>query len=105
MTIANKSGTFTAGGQASGGLAMVGKYNVTLKGDGTANLAVRVERSFDNGSNWFTLSKNTDGAAAVYSLTANQKVSLVLEEPEAGVLVQLAVDSYTAGNADYRISR
>ena len=76
-----------------------GKFNVTISG--TFSGTVKVERSFDAGANWHVCSRDSAGTEAAFTAPA----SIVLEEPEAGVLYRLNCTAYTSGTINYRISQ
>lgn len=84
------------GGPAFGSCA--GPLNVTLRGGFVAT--VTIQRSFDAGVTWSTLTVN---GAAFPSLTA--PASEVVGEGEDGVLYRLFVASYTSGSVSWRISQ
>lgn len=93
------SGTFTATGQSAtfvAPAALKEKFNVSLSG--TFSATVVLQRSFDNGSTWITVSKPdlTDA-----SFTAGASFSV--EEPEAGVRYRLNCTAYTSGTVTYRL--
>ncbi len=67
---------------------------------GTVNL----ERSFDGGSTWVTCNVGGLGAAASYVLGTTNPISVVIGEPEGGVLYRLNCLAYTSGTINYRIS-
>ncbi len=62
--------------------AVRGRFNVSLSGTFGGG-TVRLQRSFDGGSTWLTVSKDKDGNAAAYTASAD----LVGEEPEDGVVL------------------
>ncbi|HMP63137.1 MAG TPA: hypothetical protein PKA17_08670, partial [Phenylobacterium sp.] len=59
------------------------RFNLSLWG--TFSGSVQVERSFDGGTSWIACSRDGAGSPALYSAP----VSLVMEEPEAGVIYRL----------------
>lgn len=61
---------------------------------------VSLERSFDGGRTWLTVSRDKSGAAAVYS---SQRVSAIFDEPERQVLYRLNCTEIT-GLINYRMS-
>jgi hypothetical protein len=100
------TGTFTATGQSATFSPIVatrdtncGQFNVSASGTFVAT--VQLERSFDNGTNWFVCSSDSAGTAA--SFTA--PFSVTAEEPEAGTLYRLNCTAYTSGTVTYRISQ
>jgi hypothetical protein len=84
-----------------------GPFNVMFGGSGGPNgsysATIQLERSFDGGTTWYVAGVGGSGAQAVYA-TPNQDVSLVVLEPEAGVLYRLRCTVYTSGTINYRIS-
>ena len=75
-----------------------GQFNVSLSGTFVATVAL--ERSFD-GTNWFTCSRDSAGTAASWTAP----MSVVVEEPEAGVLYRLNCTAFTSGTVTYRMSQ
>jgi hypothetical protein len=75
------------------------RFNLSLWGAFTG--VVGVERSFDRGVSWIGCSRDGAGTPAVYSTP----VSLVLEEPEAGVIYRLNCTALSAGTVSYRLSQ
>jgi len=75
------------------------RFNLSLWGAFTG--VVAVERSFDRGASWIGCSRDGAGTPAAYSTP----VSLVLEEPEAGVLYRLNCTALSAGTVSYRLSQ
>jgi hypothetical protein len=93
------TGTFTATGQSATFVApsaLSGEFNVSLSGTWAATVAL--QRSFDAGSTWVTVSKPdlTDA-----SFTANASFSV--KEPEPGVRYRLNCSAYTSGTVTYRL--
>lgn len=74
-------------------------FNISLWGTFVAT--VKVQRSFDDGSTWVDCSRDSAGTTASYTAPA----SLLVEEPEAGVLYRLNCSAYTSGTINYRISQ
>ena len=62
---------------------------------------VTLDRSFDNGVTWIVCS--SDGAGSAASFTA--PISVVAEEPEAGVIYSFNCSAFTSGTATYRMSQ
>lgn len=75
------------------------RFNLSLWG--TFSGTVQVERSFDRGASWLACSRDGAGTPAAYSAP----VSLVMEEPEAGVLYRLNCTALTSGTVNYRLSQ
>lgn len=99
MAIAKLAGSF-AGNGTSTLVAVRGRFNVSLSGTFGGG-TVRLQRSFDGGSTWLTVSKDKDGNAAAYTAAAD----LVGEEPEDGVVYRLDLSGATAPSLSYRISQ
>ena len=78
----------------------IGRYTLTATLSGFGTATVRLERSFDGGSSWKTVSKPDLTAA---SFTAD--VDGVGEEPEIGLLYRFNCTAFTAGPIAYRISQ
>jgi len=93
------SGTFSGTGESDAVLVR-GACNITLKFGG-AVATVRLEKSFDGGSTWFTVSKNTVPEDASFT----DSVSAVIEEHEGGVLYRWNCSAYTSGAVIYRIGK
>ena len=92
------TGTFTGTGQS----AMVpvwGKGNLLLDFSG-ASATVVLERSFDKGSNWYIVSKDSDGSDASYT----DDINATFEEPEPQVYYRWNCTGYSSGTVTYRIS-
>ena len=100
------TGTFSAPGQSAPWQAM-GAFNVIVGGSGGPNGAwtatVRLERSFDGGTTWYVCGVGGGGQQAIYN-TPNQDVSIVVSEPERGVVYRLNCSAYTSGTINYRFS-
>lgn len=79
-------------------IAMTGAYNATVSGTFVAQLAL--ERTFDGGATWVPV---PDGAGG--TVVAAGPTSLVLYEPEDGVLYRWRVSSFSSGSAVARVSR
>ena len=91
------TGTFTGTGQS----AMVpvwGKGNLLLDFSG-ASATVVLERSFDKGTNWYPVSKDSDGADASYTTDVN----VGFEEPEPQVYYRWNCTVHASGTVTYRI--
>lgn len=68
------------------------QFNVTLAGPFTATAVI--QRSIDNGATW--LSASVDGLGTPASFTA--PATVVVNEPEAGVLYRVACTAFTSGS-------
>lgn len=84
------TGQFNATGQ-SPGIALLGQFNVSLSGFGTATVAL--QRSFDNGGNWVSVESYTSDSERVG------------DEPEADVLYRFDCSAYTSGTISFRLSQ
>jgi hypothetical protein len=91
------SGNFAGTGQSANN-PIKGYFNVFLT---TFTGSVNVERSPDGGTTWYIFAKDTSNTPATY--TAGP-VSLVLFEPEAGILYRLNMTALSAGSPNYRVS-
>lgn len=106
MAATDITGTFTATGQSGPFRPVVGYRDISsgqfnISASGTFVATVQLERSFDNGTNWFVCSSDSAGTAA--SFTA--PFSVVAEESEPGVIYRLNCTSFTSGTVTYRISQ
>lgn len=99
------TGTFTATGQSSSFYPTVGDRSTNnlfnVSASGTFVATVVLQRSFDNGSNWFTCSSDASGTSASWTAP----FSVVASESEQGVLYRLNCTAYTSGTVTYRISQ
>lgn len=102
------SGSFagTTTGQSNSFLCW-GPFNVVIYGsggpNGNWNGTVRLERSFDGGATWVVCGIGGDGTQASWN-TNNQDVSVIVGEPEKGVLYRLNCTVHTSGTINYRMS-
>lgn len=100
------TGAFSATGQSAAFLCW-GPFNLALYGSGGPNgnwdATVRLERSFDGGVTWIVCGIGGAGQQAIWN-TANQDVSLVVGEPERGVLYRLNCTVFASGPVNYRMS-
>lgn len=97
-TLTFVSGTFTSTGQSSAAIFW-GAFNITISGTFVADLGL--QRSFDGGTTWVNVSKNTSGEPFLISIPA----SLTWAEIEQDVLYRLTCTAFTSGTIDYRLSR
>jgi len=99
-------GTATAG-CSSWFLPGQNTFNVVFGGasgpNGTYSATLELDRSFDGGTTWYVAGVGGSGTQAIYS-TANQDVSIVVSEPEKGVLYRLRCTTYASGTISYRMS-
>lgn len=93
-----ETGSLTATG-SSAAVLLTGAGNISVWGTFVATVAL--ERSFDGGVTWLNCS--TDATGTSNSLT--QPISIVIQEPENGVLYHLKCSSYTSGTISYRLSQ
>jgi len=101
-----RTGSFTATGQSESfrpdlrSTHMPGAtFNLSIWGTFTGT--IELERSFDDGSTWLKCSRDSAGTAASFTAAA----SVVVEEPEAGVLYRLNATALSVGTANYRMSQ
>jgi hypothetical protein len=103
--MANVTGTFTDTGQSSSFVPTVASRSTTnafsVSTSGTFVATVQLERSFDNGSNWFVCSSDASGTTASWTAP----FSVIAEEPTQGVLYRLNCTAYTSGTVTYRIDQ
>lgn len=98
--VTNIASAFTGTGQSGSFRPAAGRpFNVSVWG--TFVGTVELERSFDAGSTWLDCSRDSAGTTA--SFTA--PFSVVVEEPEVGVIYRLNCSAYTSGTINYRISQ
>jgi hypothetical protein len=92
------SGSFAATG-TSAARALWNAFNIVLWGTfvGTVN----VERSFDGGTTFVPVARDTTGTAMSFTAPA----SLAVSEPERGVLYRLNCTAWTSGSISYRLSQ
>ncbi len=84
---------------ASAAIAMLGLFNVFVKGT-TFTGSYNLERSFDGGTTWYICGIDAAGNPATYT----GDVSLVVNEPEPGVLYRINATTVGAGSIAYRLS-
>jgi len=85
------TGSFGGNG-SSDAFQSAGGFNLSVSG--TYAGTISIERSFDEGVTYFTVS----------ALTANAEVQKRVDEVEVGVLYRLTMASYSSGTATYRMS-
>jgi len=94
------NGSFTAAGVSDGAIPRIDRgFNVSASGAFVAT--IRLERSFDKEVTWFVCSSDSAGTAASWTAP----FSVVVEEPEPGVVYRLNCPTYTSGTVAYRISQ
>lgn len=83
-----------------------GSFNLLIYGNsgpnGAWNATIRLERSFDGGTTWIVCGVGGGGGQAIY--TTGTDISIVVSEPEKGVLYRLNCTAYTSGTLNYRFS-
>lgn len=100
-------GQFPGGAGVSASFMPWGPFNLVLYGvAGTPNGAwtgsVQLERSFDGGVTWVICGIGGGGQQAVW--TTGGDVSVVVGEPERGVMYRLRATALTVGVVNYRMS-
>ena len=99
------TGTFAATGVSPSFLCW-GPFNLLLYGSGGPNGAwtgtVRLERSFDGGTTWIVCGIGGGGAQAIWATGTD--VSVIVGEPEMGVLYRLNCTALASGPINYRMS-
>lgn len=112
ITAATACNTGTSQGTATTGCSswfMPGPstFNVVFGGasgpNGSYSATLEIDRSFDGGTTWYVAGVGGGGQQAIYS-TANQDVSVTVQDPERGVLYRLRCTSYSSGTISYRLS-
>lgn len=102
------SGQFTTaiGAAKSASFQCWGGFNLCIYGSGGPNGSwsgsVQLERSFDGGTTWIVCGIGGAGAQAVW--TTGTDVSIVVGEPEKGVLYRLNCTAISEGPINYRFS-
>jgi hypothetical protein len=91
--------SFTATGQ-SATLFVTGARGINCTVWGTFVGTIRPERSFDGGTTWFTIKKDTAGT----DLSFTAADSLVIDEPENGVLYRMNCTAFASGTINCRLS-
>jgi len=94
-------GTFTTTGN-SDELILLGEFNVLITG-GIAT--VEIQKSFDGGLNWYTISQDSAGTPASYTTSGGVVFNGVVEEREGNIEYRLACTAYTSGTITYRMSQ
>lgn len=92
------TGTLSSAAQGAARV-FTGTFNVQLNISGT--LTAALQRSFDGGTTFITVSQSADGTPATYT----GSVSLSLFEPEEGVYWRVAVTSFSSGSCIFRLSQ
>jgi hypothetical protein len=94
----NVSGTFTGTGQSSA-IAVHGRMSILIDG-GSGD--VSIERSTDDGANWFIISRDSAGNPATYD-TVVLGFNGFIDEPEFGIKYRLNCSVYVSGTITYRL--
>jgi hypothetical protein len=84
-------------------VAIQGLFNVSLGGTAPVG-TVKLEKSYDNGSTWFDVSRDAAGTAASYTLSSTE-MAFQLTEPESQVVYRANCTAYTSGTITCRISQ
>ena len=92
------TGNFTS---AASGAAVgaSGYFNVSVWGVFVGTVVL--ERSFDAGTTWLSVSEDLYGTAVAFTTPT----SVTAWEPEAGVIYRCRCSAYTSGTAKWRISQ
>ena len=94
------TGQFTGTG-TSDSFALHGKANILIE-DGAGT--VHIEKSFDDGNNYYVTSKNSDGDAASYAASVgNVAFHGIVEEIGQNILYRLNCTAYTSGTIKYTV--
>ncbi len=100
-----ESGTFTATGQSSAlGIAIKGKFNLLMFGAATTVATVSLERSFDEGVT-FTTVTDKDGLLIEHVFASDVQLNASFEEPESNVRYRLNCTAFTSGTVTFRLSQ
>ncbi len=96
------TGSLTATGQSASFQPIIrerawGGFNLEIRG--TFVGTVVLQRSFDSGSNWVSLTAL--GAAIAWTAPCSE----YFEENEAGTIYRVNVTAYTSGTVTYRLSQ
>ena len=94
----NRLFTLSQNGAATAWLRRFGEFNLTIYGE--FNAIVEIERSFDGGETAHNVTRPDFQPNAF-----NTPVSLVLDEPEEGVVYRARVVSYASGPVMVRFSQ
>jgi hypothetical protein len=92
------SGTLTSATTSSSVTLPRGEFNIALSG-GVATVAI--QNNAVDGTTFNTVSQDTSGTAASYSLNGNAVV-VIANNIESGVSWRISVTSYTSGTVTYR---
>lgn len=99
MAITQSIGAFTAATQTSTPVWMRGPFNFDVAG--TFVGTVVIERSFDSGTTWSVVSRDTAGNQCAYTAPA----SFSLMELESSVQYRTRCSAYTSGTINTRLSQ
>ena len=92
------TGSFAATGTSTP-RGLWGDFNIAIWGTFVGTVAV--ERSFDGGTTFIPVARDTSGTAASFTTPT----SLSISEPERAVLYRLNCNAYTSGTISYRLSQ
>jgi hypothetical protein len=84
---------------AAAGFNMQGAFEARLSG--TFSATVELQRSFDDGVTYQTVSRDSSGNAASFTAPAD----LVIDEPASGVKYRWNCTAYTSGNAAWTLAQ
>ncbi len=93
-----QTGTIGALNAASGGIPLLGNFNVAIWGVFVGT--VQVQTSFDGGTTWIPVVNKRTGS----NITFTTPGAIQEDEVEPGVLYRVQMTAYTSGTASYRIS-
>lgn len=96
----NLEGQFTGVG-VSNVISLKGRASVLIDG---GSGAVEVQRSYDGGNTWRTVSRDSAGNPATYDPSVNTFHGFI-DEPEHGIRYRLNCSTYVSGPISYRIGR
>lgn len=102
--MATRAGELVSGALTANGRGLVfqpqanNDFNAWIYG--TFSATVTIQRSFDDGTTWLTVSK-PDLSDAAFTTPVN----MVVDEPRAGVLYSILVSSYISGTVSYRFDQ
>jgi hypothetical protein len=84
--------------------AFLGGFNLAMWG--TFSGTVLLEKTYDGGATWVTVSQDVTGTPASYTLAwTAQSINLTLCEVETQVAWRLRCTAFTSGTLNYRLSQ
>ena len=95
-------GSFAGTGQSSS-LLTNGKANVLIDANG-ATATVSIEKSFDGGTTWEIVSRDSAGNPATYAVATLAFNGTIEEAGESEVLYRLNCSAHSSGTVLYRMS-